>query len=735
MTEAKRTVLDLFRSKSQGATGRSDTLDNLTVSDVSNRSMASLTSQQQDKTRHRHQHQHRHSRSPDRPKRSYSRPRFETSSQPSIPSATDEATRDDRGVESPSLASPPQWPPKGLASENEMTLEEATALVKRGVPIYSGSRMSIPNASEDYYALYASCDGGREEDTDTARFYKSVFAAMSFQVQGPGLALHPWDTLEQPSLAFCFGKRPGTITLNHWASLSGHLRQNVALRDSGIRPREVDIEMILDRLIQLESAVEDDEEIMYKNLYKKFLKDPDKFWGPHKAMERQIADLITVLSGPQWIDFSNPRNQIVAKFFAQARYTDQGQSKTFLYQVLLSLELDIRIHSKHHASTPKQKLLSQLPPRIGWDLALARKWRDTIGISDRSKEYSRTDSISFHLKTKRRQIKALRKFAKALNWPNLANVDDVLRSKGRDEKPLEDRSSDSMAYFAGLILPGPTLPWLLMNSLIDCDRDTGGDLSLLTHMYPHCGFQYRTATYWSSTCIVGKVLGPSCREIAGWIGPTRPAPDLQRIQIARIRQRRPRQQITPKEVQSMALRSDPLGPPSSRYPVIEYQQILPDLEEEGQDFVRIEKLALKLVSHSPSGNDTPSDGGPKSIPSLFDACIQFAINGRSWPLRLSFDVSYIYAFPCTAGPHPLFYDYIYKAVKVHEVLAIANWGGLTTENTANVTGSVASSSGQNTEARRDDNDVERVLVVEAFGVSDNEVLARAYCSHWYAFHL
>jgi hypothetical protein len=30
----------------------------------------------------------------------------------------------------------------------------------------------------------------------------------------------------------------------------------------------------------------------------------------------------------------------------------------------------------------------------------------------------------------------------------------------------------------------------------------------------------------------------------------------------------------------------------------------------------------------------------------------------------------------------------------------------------------------------DENDDEKVLVVEAFGVRDNEVLARAWCSHW-----
>lgn len=159
-----------------------------------------------------------------------------------------------------------------------------------------------------------------------------------------------------------------------------------------------------------------------------------------------------------------------------------------------------------------------------------------------------------------------------MKWPNLAKVDEVLKERDVDDVPLEDRSSDTMSYFTGMILPGPTLPWLIMNSLIDCDNDAGGNaLAALTHMHPHSGFQYRSHTYWSATSIIGKVLAPTCREIGGWIGPARPAPDLSRIQIARIRQRRPRQRLTVSDIESMTERSDCLGPPSDRYPVSEYQ--------------------------------------------------------------------------------------------------------------------------------------------------------------------
>jgi hypothetical protein len=345
--------------------------------------------------------------------------------------------------------------------------------------------------------------------------------------------------------------------------------------------------------------------------------------------------------------------------------------------------------------------------------------------------------VRFHLTAKKVQVKALRKFARAMKWPNLAKVDDVLKEKDLEDIALEDRSSDAMSYFTGVILPGVTLPWLIMNSLIDCDDDAGSNaLAALTHMHPNSGFQYKSTTYWSAISIVGKVLAPTCQEVGGWIGPARPAPDLDRVQIARIRQRRPKQSLTVGDVESMTARSDPLGPPSNHYPVTEYQLPLPVVAPEYiVDTVRIEKLALKPVSSS-----SVPDNANKDKPLTYDAAVQFAVDGRSWPLRLSYDVSFISAHPCGNGPHPLFFDYVYKAVKVDEILTIRNWGGLNGNASVGGTSSIGARTASGAEAGLanasgtlgpdEDNEAEKVLVIETFGVSDNEVLARAWCSHW-----
>lgn len=261
-----------------------------------------------------------------------------------------------------------------------------------------------------------------------------------------------------------------------------------------------------------------------------------------------------------------------------------------------------------------------------------------------------------------------------------------------------------------------------MNTLIDLDPDPAiNELSLLSHHHPNCGFQYRSSyTYWSASCIVGKVLAPTCRAVAGWIGPARPSPDLGRSQIAWIRSRKPRQKMTPEDVESMTERSEPLGPEAQNYPVADYELEIPD-PQDAVDTVKVEMLALRAAATA-VGQGERRDG-----PRLFDATVQLAIDGVSWPLRLMYDVSFVSAWPCAEGPHPLFSDYEYSWIRVNEIVDVHNWGRLYDRSELTQPHGAA----PNQEYDEDEDfDEEKVLVVEAFGAADNEVLARAWCAHW-----
>ncbi|KAK3304569.1 uncharacterized protein B0T15DRAFT_400285 [Chaetomium strumarium] len=643
-----------------------------------------------------------------------------------------------------------EWPPSGMSSSEELNLGPAMQLISRGVPAFKGYKRPIPHASDHYYALFATAAGNRGDETDAANQHDSMTQLMTVRLAESGPAAYPWETLEQPSYAFCFGKRPGTITLNHWVSLASVVPPAIDLRDPGVAPRKIGLEGIFARLKELDRGLEDDDEdLMYRNLYKRLLNDPDKRLSPHKTLDKQIMDLIMVLSRPDWIDFTVPKNQVVTKFIFDTSPANNQTYHKFFHQLLLSLELELRIQSRHHMTEAKEKLLTQIPPRIQWNLALARRWHDNIRVE----EYGEAaEQVQLRYKLKRRQVKMLKRFAQMMKWPNLAETLAALKRRDANST-LDLVSSHAMAFFSGLVLPGPTFPFLMMNSLIDIDPDKAtDDLTLLTHQHPSCGFQYRNSyTYWTATSIVGKVLAPTCRSLAGWVGPARPTVDLGRNQIARIRARRPPNRVTQEDIRSMSERSDPLGPPTQVFPVKEYSLVAPDRDDDAYlaDLVRIELLSLRPCSDHHRG-PTPSSpsSGPSSAPRYYDASIQFAIDGVSWPLRLTFDVSFVSAWPCSDGPHPLFFDYVYTPVKADQLVKVRDWNGaaygtqqdrhagsrrslpiISPPPAANGVGALGGT-GVSSPSTLSGGDEERVLVVEAFGVPDNEVLARAWCAHW-----
>lgn len=276
----------------------------------------------------------------------------------------------------------PEWPPSDYDSDAELSLGHAMELICKGVPVFKGHRRRIPHAREDFYATYATVAGNRGGENDGVNQHDTMTQLMTMRTMGPGPAAHPWGTVEQPSYSFYFGSLPGTVTLNQWATTASVRPPPIALRDSGVVPRDVDLVRIFGRLKDLELGLEDDDiGYMYKNLYRRFLKDPDRVMSPHKSLDKQITDLILVLSRPgHWIDFSSPKNQIVTRFIFDTTHVHHEQYLNFFHQLLLSMELDLRIHSRQHSEWAKEKLLEQLPPPLRWNLALSRRWRENVRI-------------------------------------------------------------------------------------------------------------------------------------------------------------------------------------------------------------------------------------------------------------------------------------------------------------------------------------------------------------------
>ncbi|ORY18007.1 hypothetical protein BCR34DRAFT_583273 [Clohesyomyces aquaticus] len=631
-----------------------------------------------------------------------------------------------------------KWPPQGYRVDDALSSQVAEDVVCAGASTFKGYADEIPNAPPGNDRFYAVMDSAHPSRTDRASFQHHRFKDISLNMTGPSDSQFPWLSLDQPCMAYAFGKSAGTTTLNYWVSKSGSSNPPLKFA-SDAKPRKLKLLQILERLAQLEKGLEEDvsqfprpkdPDELYRYLYSTLIEDPERYDNPHYAMEKQITDLITVLTHTSWIDFSNPKNQVVAKFFDSP---DLHRKHDFFHQLLLSVELYLRIHSATHSDKAKRKLILQLPPIIAWDLAVAQRWLENMTIT-KSRTSHNQSTFSFDLRNKTKQKEALKLFAETLKWPNMDEIDYVLDEKDTKEKALEDRSADAMSWFSGIILPGRTLPWLIMNSLIDCDRDTGEALKYLTHMHPAAGFQYRANTYWSSQCIVGKVLGAArgVTQIAGWIGPCIYTPDLKRTECVRVRQQPSKDpRLTTKDVETMDIRTNPLGPQDTTYPVDDYEVPMPDTDEVS-DLIRVEKL-----SFVPAKDQSSSSRQGAGAPLTFDVAISFACGGTSWPMRLKYDVDFIQAFPCHQGPHVLYYGFPYKAKRVDEGLVdMDDWGrqsGRTSRPPSRPSSSRSSPSNKKALALTAPNEdahvqVKKVLVIEALGVSDNEVFARAWCA-------
>lgn len=620
-----------------------------------------------------------------------------------------------------------RWPPSGFRQDDALSSEQADDLICAGASTFKGYWDSIANAP-GYDRFYAVMESEHLSRTDRASFQQAAYREMSLNMTGASDSQFPWLAQEQPCMAYAFGKSAGTTTLNYWISKSGSSCPPTQF-ERDIQPRKIKLLQILDRLQKLESGLnEDDREDMYRYLYATLIDDPEKFTGnPHFSIEQQIADLVTVLTNPRWIDFSLPKNQVVAKFFDSP---DQLKKQEFFHQLLLSVELHLRIQSREHTDKAKRKLIMQLPSIISWDLAVAQRWLENMSIT-KTRTSSTQSTFSFELRSKKRQKEALKLFATTLKWPNMDEVDYVLDEQDSEEKALEDRSADAMSWFSGIILPGRTLPWLIMNSLIDCDRDTGDALKYLTHMQPSSGFQYRANTYWSSQCIVGKVLGAArgVNQIAGWIGPCIYTPDLKRTECVKVKQLASLDpKLDPSDVESMGERTNPLGPIEVNYPVDDYEVPMPDTDDV-TDVIRIEKLGFQPLKEQPASSKRIS-----GAPLVFDAAIFFACGGESWPMKLRYDVDFINAFPCHQGPHVLFYDFAYKPIKTDAGLVdIHDWGRqsgrISRPNSSRSSPGKKALALTNGTTKSAHEQVTKVLAIEALGVSDNEVFARAWCAN------
>lgn len=600
------------------------------------------------------------------------------------------------------------WPPQGLTRQSILTLDEAVFIIAEGAVRFEAIAKPANHAMDrlTHFNLQLGMSNGMrilEATPPTAL----IAGCMSFSLSGDTEEPEPRSTLEQPSMTRCFGNFPGTVTLTRYM---GSLNQppTTIERPPKVMLRKIGLSQILDRLRALQSAreipfgiTEQDESFLYGQL----VSDPET-GDPERTLDQEINELSSLLNCDVWIDFSDQQKQLIVRY-----YTDQTletPAELFFQQILLSAELDRRLRLfEMYQPNGSGRMVSVLPRKVAWSVVASRILLRSLTIKKLGVPLrSPVKSYLLVPKNKFPQLTRILDIGYALKWPSMDQVEARMQIEGEHETMQCQWSPTSETFLSGLNLPGPLASWTVLSCLLDCSPAHRSALVGVEEMYPQSGFQFLANTYWYWESIVGKVMGAmhGSKSVAGWIGPCMYTTDLGRVQYVRIYQKRTLERMKKRDRRTIAARSDPLGLPNTSYRVGDFELVLPDFEKTA-DNIRMEKLALKI--HLDSSANEPGNLVEH------DVAVRVLVDGISYPIRLRYDVSFIAAAACWAGPHVLFREYAYMAVGVNKLMynfKWAGWDGATDSPTENP----------------EDEDNDTVLLIEAYGVADNAVLARTW---------
>ncbi|CAK7217333.1 hypothetical protein SBRCBS47491_003128 [Sporothrix bragantina] len=196
---------------------------------------------------------------------------------------------------------------------------------------------------------------------------------------------------------------------------------------------------------------------------------------------------------------------------------------------------------------------------VGWITTLTKKLSLIEGRLHTSKEPEKKYVYAMRARHAPRQYRGVAHFAQELKWPNdlidlisqkalhADHVREPLNNKIIDTPTSRDSTSSvfatkerlafsrrlprrrkvvaglhsggwlSRSYLSGLMLPGDGLCNLLMSTLLEGDDDALKTLGPVAHL--GAGFVYRGKSFWSTACVVGRVLaaGAGAAECMGWV--------------------------------------------------------------------------------------------------------------------------------------------------------------------------------------------------------------------------
>jgi hypothetical protein len=236
-------------------------------------------------------------------------------------------------------------------------------------------------------------------------------------------------------------------------------------------------------------------------------------------------------------------------------------------------------HVDHSKISGDLKLDVSANPTVRWSLILARTWLENVRVQkgglmtgdkattgwlasltgttrETSSYIERVEDLEFTGSHEIRQLAGLLHFARTIRWPNMESLTAKIAtntikpmnnvrgppgvttsSQNLDDNFSKDQPASraiiptergisvmlyragwlSSSYISGFILPGEVLSLLLIATLLE--NDEAAVRKLGHHANSFGGFVYASQSFWSTRCLVGRVLSAQrgAHECMGWI--------------------------------------------------------------------------------------------------------------------------------------------------------------------------------------------------------------------------
>lgn len=247
----------------------------------------------------------------------------------------------------------------------------------------------------------------------------------------------------------------------------------------------------------------------------------------------------------------NVGNDLTAEQLSDIKHIDESATTSVRWSLLLArLWLDniqLEVASLDTTSTEK--------PSPGWLATLSSIENFEDGAVHDTCRY-----VQIQSRHQGRQLHGLLQFARELRWPNMDALEtkiinnDITLSDSLHSQPMPGTSPSasiqrvnsyfithivggrrsgskrrhasavfhpsgwlSNSYISGLVLPGEGLSHFLICALLDNDKTAVSRLGREANLYS--GFSYKGRSFWSSACVVGRVLagGKGASQCVGWI--------------------------------------------------------------------------------------------------------------------------------------------------------------------------------------------------------------------------